>query len=266
IDDHTWWILTGKGNLPAELIHFRSIAPDDGSVRYRDRSEELVAIGLWGPNSRAVLQSCSSDNCSNEAFPWYTQRRIDVGLAPVVAVRISYLGELGWELYVSQSLALHVWDALWEAGRPFDMPAVGVQAVMSTRIEKGYRLWGSDTTPDYSPAESGLSWAMDPTKSFRGKEAALAAPVRKRVVTLRFDDPSSVVYGWEPVLIGDRVIGRIAGGEFGYNVGAFIAHAFVDTDSVGEGAEVEVIATAVRHSAVVVQGPLFDPTSQRLRS
>ncbi len=266
IDDGTWWILTGKGNLPAELIHFRSMAPDDGSVQYRDRGEELVAIGMWGPNSRAVLQSCTDNDCSNEAFPWYTQQPIDVGLAPVTAVRLSYLGELGWEFYVPQSLALHVWDTLWNAGRPFDMPAVGAQTIFSTRIEKGYRLWGSDATPEFSPAECGLSWAMDSTKSFHGKAAALAAPVRKQVVTLQFTEPTSVVYGWEPVLMGDQVVGRIAGGEFGYSVGSFIAHAFVDADHVASAPEVDVIATGVRLRATIVKGPLFDPSSERLRS
>lgn len=260
-----WWILTGKGNLPAELKQFRSLAPGDGSVRYTDRSEELVAIGLWGPNSRAVLQSVTEDDCSNDAFGWYTARSIDVGMAPVTAIRLSYVGELGWELYVPASLALHVWDTLWEAGRSFDMPAVGVQAVMSARIEKGYRLWGSDLSPNNTPAESGVAWAMSLTKDFRGRQAALDAPVRQRLVTLRFDAASSIVYGWEPVLVGDRTIGRIAGGEYGYNVGAFLAHAFVDPEVTVVGTSVEVQRTGVRYPATIVKGPQFDPGSSRLK-
>ena len=260
----TWWILTGKGNLPAELRRFRAVAPDDGSVRYRDLSEQLVAIGLWGPNARAVLEATTEDDLSNEAFGWYSWRRIDVGMAPVTAMRLSYLGELGWELYVSPSLALHVWDTIWEAGRPFDMPAIGAQAVFSTRIEKGYRLWGSDLTPDHSPAESGVRWAMDTGKDHLGKSAA-DRPVHQRVATLRFDDQHTVLYGWEPVLIGDRVVGRIAGGDYGYSVGGFIAHAFVDPD-VTVDTEVEALRTGVRHRGRVVRGPLFDPTSSRLKA
>jgi len=264
----TWWILTGKGNLPAELALFRSIAPRDGSVTYRDLTEHYVAMAIWGPNSRAVLQSVTSDDVSNEAFPWYTCRHIDVGMAPALAARVSYVGELGWEIYVPQSYALHVWDPLWEAGRPFDMPAVGTQTVLSGRIEKGYRLWGSDTTPDYSPAESGLTWAMDLTKSFRGKDAALTRDVVRRVATLQFEDRDAVVYGWEPVFLdgAETAVGYITGGEFGYNVGSFIAHAFVDVDRVSEGQPVTVRATGVDHAATMVKGPLFDAANGRLKT
>ena len=221
-------------------------------------------IGLWGPNARAVLEATTEDDLSNEAFGWYSWRRIDVGMAPVTAMRLSYLGELGWELYVSPSLALHVWDTIWDAGRPFDMPAIGAQAVFSTRIEKGYRLWGSDLTPDHSPAESGVRWAMDTGKDHLGKSAA-DRPVHQRLATLRFDDQHTVLYGWEPVLIGDRVVGRIAGGDYGYSVGGFIAHAFVDPD-VTVDTEVEALRTGVRHRGRVVRGPLFDPTSSRLKA
>ncbi|MEM8707264.1 MAG: aminomethyltransferase family protein, partial [Actinomycetota bacterium] len=258
----TWWILTGKGNLPAELRAFSADAPD--SVSFRDLSESQLAIGLWGPNARAVLDAASTDDVSDEAFPYYTCRTIDVGMAKVVAVRISYVGELGWEFYVPPSMALHVWDTLWEAGRPFDMPAVGVQTVFSARIEKGYRLWGVDATPDHSPAECGLGWMLTADKDVRGRDAALARERTTKVVTLRFESTDSVVYGWEPVSIDGEVVGRVAGGEFGYNVGAFLAHAFVDP-SVDVGATVTVRRTGVDHAATVVRGPAFDPANERLR-
>ena len=266
IDGTTWWILTGKANMPAEIATYSALAPTDGSVVYRDCSEDYVTIGLWGPNSRSVLEASSTSDVSNGAFSWYSMQEIDVGMAKVKAVRISYVGELGWELYVPPSFALHVWDTIWGAGRAFDMPAVGVQAVMSGRIEKGYRLFGSDLTPEFSPAESGVSWAMDTSKTFFGKDAALAAPVRHQLVTLQFENPTSVVYGWEPVLVDDEVAGRITGGDFGYNVGAFIAHAFVDPDKAVLGATVEVQASGVRHRATMVKGPLFDAKSERLKS
>jgi glycine cleavage system aminomethyltransferase T len=171
-------------------------------------------------------------------------------MAPATVLRISYVGELGYEIYVPTSYALHVWDTLWEAGRAFDMPAVGAASVFSGRMEKGYRLWGGDTTPEWSPAESGLSWAMAKNKDFHGKAAALAAPVRRRIATLQFTNRDSVVYGWEPVLVGD--------------VGAYLAHAFVDADRIEAGLEVEVQATGVRHAATLVKGPLLDPTNERL--
>ena len=265
ISEDTWWILTGKDNMPAEINSFSSLAPDDGSVTYRNCSEDFVAIGLWGPNARAVLEATTAGDVSNEAFPWYTAKEIDVGMAVVRAVRISYVGELGWELYVPPSFALHVWDTLWEAGRAFDMPAVGVSAVMSARMEKGYRLFGSDMTPEHTPAESGVAWAMDSSKDFFGKDAALAAPVNHKLVTLQFDSPTSVVYGWEPVLIGDEVVGYTTGGEYGYNVGAFVAHAFVDPANTDVDTSVEVQASGVRHTAKIVRGPLFDSSSARIK-
>ena len=265
--DDVWWILTGKGNLPAELRAFSALAPGDGSVTYRNRSEELVAIALWGPNSRRVLSSVTDADLSNDAFEWYSWQSIGIGMAPVAAVRVSYVGELGWELYVPQSYALHVWDTLWEAGRDVDMPAVGAQTVFSGRIEKGYRLWGSDLTPEFTPAEGGVGWAMDTTKDFHGKQAALAAPVRTRVMTIEMDAAESVVYGWEPVLLDGVVVGRVAGGEYGYNVGAFLAHAIVDANvGVGIGTALEVQRSGRRHRATVVRGPRFDPASDRLKA
>ncbi len=260
----SWWLLTGKGNLPAEMAYFRSLGPTDGSITYQDLSEKQLAIGIWGPNSREVLAATTAHDLSTAAFPWYTWQAVDVGMAPVISLRISYLGELGYEIYVPPSLALHVWDTLWEAGRAFDMPAVGIQAVMSSRIEKGYRLWGSDMTPEFSPSEAGVTWAMDSSKDFHGKDAAARRPTEMRLVMLEMNDPSSVVYGWEPVLVNDRVVGRVAGGEYGYSVGAFLAHAFVDP-GIEVGAAVEVQRTGVRHGATVTRGPSLDPQNERLK-
>ena len=136
---------------------------------------------------------------------------------------------------------------------------------MSSRIEKGYRLWGSDMTPELTPAECGMSWVLDPSKDFHGKEAAAARPATKQVVTLELSDTASVVYGWEPVLVGDTVVGRVAGGEYGYSVGAFLAHALVDP-ALEVGTQVEIQRSGVRHRAGVVRGPRFDPGSDRIRS
>lgn len=266
IDESTWWILTGKATIPAEMATFSSLAPDDGSVTYIDRSEEFVAIALWGPNSRELLQSVSGTDLSTAAFPWYTSQQIDVGMATVKALRLSYVGELGYELYVPPSFAQHVWDTLWEAGKDYGMPAVGIQAVMSARIEKGYRLWGSDLTPEYTPAESGVTWAIDKAKDFHGKAVAMAAEPRHTLVTLRFESSEAAIYGWEPVLLDGEVIGRVTGGEFGYSVGSFIAHAFVDPASATEGTTVEVQQNGDRHVATIVAGPLFDPKSSRLKA
>ena len=260
-----WWILTGKANMPAELAYFTQSAPDDGSVAYRDLSEETAAIGIWGPNSREILQRCTSVDLT-EGLPWYGWKEIDVGLAPVTAIRLSYVGELGYELYMPVSLSLHVWDELWETGRDFDMPAIGLGVLFSARLEKGYPLWGADLTPEFTPAESGVSWAMAEHKDFLGSKAAREAPIGKRVVDLRFDDPSSVVYGWEPVFIDGKVSGYVASGEYGYSVGAFLARAFIDAHKANPGTTLEVQASGVRHRAKILPGPLFDPENARLRA
>jgi heterotetrameric sarcosine oxidase gamma subunit len=259
-----FWLLTGKSNLPAELAYYRSYAPSDGSVAIIDRSEEFAAVGLWGPRAREILGSVTDADLSSEAFPWYSAREIGVGMAPAVVLRISYVGELGWEIYVPVSFGRHLWDTLWTAGRDHGLTAVGLASLFSLRIEKGYRLIGSDLTPEITPRQAQMSWLLDKDKDFLGRDGVSGDG--HRMVTLRFDDPAALMYSWTPVYQSDDVVGWIASGEFGYSVGAFIAHAFVPQELTAPGTRLQVRYTGQFFEGEVVKGPLWDPANVRLRA
>ncbi len=173
LDHGEFWLLTGKSNLPAELAYYRSYAPTDGSVSVIDRSEQFAAVGLWGPKARDVLATVTEADLSNEAFPWYGIQRIGVGMAPAIALRVSYVGELGWEIYVPTSFGRHLWDTLWEAGQEHDLTRrSGWRRSFRLRIEKGYRLIGSDLTPETTPRQAGMSWLLKKEPDFLGRDGA----------------------------------------------------------------------------------------------
>jgi dimethylglycine oxidase len=264
LEQDRFWLLTGKSNLPAELAYYRYYAPADGSVTIVDRSEQFAAVGLWGPRARDILQTVTNADLSSDASPWYSVREIGVGMAPAVALRISYVGELGWEIYVPQSFGRHLWDSVWNAGRDSGLKAVGMASLFSLRIEKGYRLIGSDLTPEITPRQAEMSWLLDEKKDFLGREGASADG--HRLVTLRFDDPAALMYSWSPVYHSDDVVGWIGSGEFGYSVGAFLAHAFVPEELTAPETRLRVRYTGQFFEGEVVKGPLWDPTNARLKA
>jgi 4-methylaminobutanoate oxidase (formaldehyde-forming) len=185
-------------------------------------------------------------------------------MAPAVVLRISYVGELGWEIYVPVSFGRHLWDTLWTAGRDHGLTAVGLASLFSLRIEKGYRLIGSDLTPEITPRQAQMSWLLDKDKDFLGRDGVSGDG--HRMVTLRFDDPAALMYSWTPVYQSDDVVGWIASGEFGYSVGAFIAHAFVPQELTAPGTRLQVRYTGQFFEGEVVKGPLWDPANVRLRA
>jgi glycine cleavage system aminomethyltransferase T len=259
-----FWLMTGKSNLPAELAYYRSFAPTDGSVIITDRSEEFSSVGIWGPRARDALSAVTDADLSNEAFPWYSIREIGVGMAPAIALRVSYVGELGWEVYAPVSFGRHLWDTVYEAAHAQEMSPVGIASLYSLRIEKGYRLTGSDLTPEVTPREAGMAWMLKKNGDFLGREGARGGD--KRLVTLRFDDPAALMYAWTPVMSDEDVVGWITGGEFGYSIGAFVAHAFVPSLFSSVGTKLSVSYTGRRYEGEVVKAPLYDPDNKRLRA
>src|SRR5205807_2000333 len=137
-----------------------------------DLTGTLACVGLWGPRAREILRQVSDDDVSNDAFPFLTAQEITVGQVPVTALRVTYVGELGWELYAPIEMGAGVWDALWEAGRPLGLVPVGYRAVDTLRLEKGYRYWSADITPETTPYEAGLGFAVKFQKGeFRGRRS-----------------------------------------------------------------------------------------------
>ena len=147
--------------------------PPDGSVALTDETSRLCCLGLWGPRARDVLGAIAEDDISDDAFPYMAMRELHAGLVPVRALRISYVGELGWEIYAPPEFGLALWDALTEAGAPHGLAHCGGAAYDSLRLEKGYRLWGADIDEEHDPWEAGLGFAVKLGKGdFLGREAA----------------------------------------------------------------------------------------------
>jgi 4-methylaminobutanoate oxidase (formaldehyde-forming) len=262
-------IVTGSAFGTHDRAWIARHLPPDGSVSLVDVTGGHACLGLFGPRARDVLAAVTDADVSSAAFPYLTARELAIGRAPALAVRVTYVGELGWELYVPSEYGLEVWDALWEAGRPHGLIAAGYRAIDSLRLEKGYRYWSADITPDDTPYEAGLGFAVKPGKGEFVGRAALARQkargVRRRLCCLTLADPRAVALGGEPVRADGRVVGRVTSGGFGYSVGQSIAYAYLPAElaTPGTTGAVEVFGDWV--PATVAAEPLWDPKGERVR-
>jgi glycine cleavage system aminomethyltransferase T/glycine/D-amino acid oxidase-like deaminating enzyme len=257
-------IVTGTAFGTRDLAWIRAHAPHDGSVRVADVTGAYACYALWGPRSRAILAALTPDDLSNAAFPYLTAREITVGDVPVRALRVTFAGELGWELYCSSEYGAALWRTL--AGT--EAVPGGYRAIDSLRLEKGYRVWGADLSPDVTPYEAGLGFCVRLGKpgGFLGEAALTAAgePTRRlRCVTL--DDPRAVCLGNEPVRIGDETAGRVTSGGYGYTVGASIAYVYLPiTVNIGTKVEIGIFGDWIPGS--VSREPLYDAAGERIRA
>ena len=263
-------VVTAGSTGPHDLDWIQSHLPQDGSVRLADVSAEQCCVGLWGPKARDVLRQVCDDDVSNAGFPYLTAKPITVGGVPALALRISYVGELGWEIYAPVDHGLQLWDALWESGRPFGLIAAGGGAFDSLRLEKGYRLWGNDIHTEYNPDEAGLGFAVKTRKGdFVGRQAlrnARAQGLSQRLCCLTLDDSTRVVMGKEPILDGDRVLGYVTSANYGHSIGRGIVYGYIPTDHAKPGVKLDVLYFGERLAATVAAEPLFDPDGARLKT
>jgi glycine cleavage system T protein len=262
-------IVTGTAFGQHDLAWIRSHAPEDGSVAVEDVTSTFACLGIWGPKTREILQQLTEHDLGNESFPYMRARELSIGSVPCLALRVTYVGELGWELYCPMELGLELWDAIWEAGQEHGLVAGGYKAIDSCRLEKGYRVWGADITPEDTPYEAGLGFAVKLDKGdFIGHDALVAAEGRleRRLVCLVLEDPRSVALGSEPVRVDGRVVGRVTSGGYGYTVERSIAYAYLpaDTAEVGKPVEVEIFGHPV--AGEVVAEPLYDPKGVAIRA
>lgn len=264
-----YWLCTGIGTLPQELDWLERLA-EGYDVTVRSEAQNYAAIGLFGPNARNVLQQVTNADLSNDAFPFYTWQHIEIGMATVYAMRISYVGELGWELHMPMEDALAVYEQLWDAGREFDLVQCGVGAMRSMRFEKGYRLWGSDIYTEHNPYEAGMGWLVKLKKDdFVGKDALTKLknePLTRQLVVLTLDDPNAVVTGNEPIFSNGDMLGQITSGNYGYSVGKYIAFGYVPPAFAKAGTELEVEYLGGRFTAVVAPDALFDAKNGRMKA
>ncbi|MEV4070286.1 GcvT family protein [Nonomuraea fuscirosea] len=243
-------IVTGTAFGSHDLGWLRKQAAQTGSkARIADVTGQYACFALWGPRARDVMAGLTPDPLD---FPFMSARELTVGDVPVLALRVTFVGEHGWELYCSSEYGLGLWQTLWRAGEPFGLVAGGYRAIDSLRLEKGYRVWGADIGPETTPYEAGLGFCVKNDKEFLGRDALDPAPERRlRCVTL--DDPRAVALGNEPVRVAGDVVSRITSGGYGYTARASIAYAYLEA---GPGTPVEIEVEGAWVAGTVVKGPV----------
>jgi glycine cleavage system aminomethyltransferase T/glycine/D-amino acid oxidase-like deaminating enzyme len=255
-----------NGHLDSDWL--RRHLPTDRSVDVRDITAGTCCIGLWGPRARDVLTPLTDSDFGNDGLRYFRAKRAFVGHVPVTAMRLSYVGELGWELYTTADMGLRLWDALWQAGREHGIVAAGRGAFNSLRLEKGYRSFGTDMTFEHDPYEAGVGFAVKLDKDdFIGREALLRRrkSVGRRLACLTIDDPVQVVMGQEPVFLEGAAVGYVTSAAYGYSIGKGIAYAWLPAEIAQPGQPVQIGYFGERVPATVAEEPLFDPTMTRLR-
>ncbi len=276
LDGDRYYIVTGTGFATHDAHWIRRNIGADLDARLHDVTAAWSTLSLMGPRARDVLATLSDDALDNDAFPFASVRRIRVAGAPVLALRITYVGELGFELHVPTEFALTVYEALMDAGHPHGIANCGYRAIESLRLEKGYRAWGSDLSPDHTPLEAGLGFAVKLRSNvdFLGRTALLAQReqgLRKRFAGFTVDDDDIVLLGRETVYRNGERVGWLSSGGYGYTLGKGIGYGYVrnaagvSRDWLTAGSyELEVAAERV--PARLHLQPLYDPGNERVRA
>ena len=271
-----YMVITGAAVGPRDLDWLNRHLPEGARVTVTEVTSAIAVIGIMGPNARALLARLTGADLSNHAFPFGTSREIEIGFATVRATRITYVGELGWELYVPTEFARGVFDAIVAEGGDFGLKPVGMHAMDSLRIEKAYRHWGHDITGEDTPLEAGLGFAVrfDKNQPFIGRDALLGqrqAGVKKRLVQFALEDPEPLLYHNEPVLRDGEMVGYLTSGNYGHHLGRAVGLGYVghpdgvDADFVNSGSyEIEVAGE--RFAARASLRPLYDPKAERVKA
>ena len=272
--DDRFMVVTGGGMGLHDLAWIEAQMPSDGSARVTDASAALCCIGLWGPRARDLLSRVCDDDLSNEGFPYMSARRITIGEVPALALRISYVGELGWEIYAPTEQGARLWDILWDAGQSLGVIAAGGGAFDSLRLEKGYRLWGNDIHTEYNPYEAGIGFAVRMRKGgFIGRDAlrkARADGVKRKLCCMTLDDADAVVMGKEPIVRsdgdGDRALGYVTSANYGHSIGKCVVYGYLPVEYAEVGTKVDVVYFGERLAATVAREPLYDPEGSKMKA
>jgi glycine cleavage system T protein len=270
LDEERFWVVTGGAVGRHDIAWMRRHVPSDGSVLLTDLTSALCCLGVWGPLARELVGARTDADLSNEALPYMRAGAFDVGHVPCRALRVSYVGELGWEIYAPTEFGRALWDTLWTAARPLGAVACGGGAYDSLRLEKGYRLWGQDIDEEHDPYEAGLGWAVRLSKEadFIGREAAARIAERgvaRRLCCLVTDDPAVILVGKEPILDGDEPVGYVTSTGYGATVGESILYGYLPTSHAEPGTTLAVHSDGADHPVTVVSEPRFDPQMARLK-
>ncbi len=274
--DNRFYIVTGTGFRTHDLSWIEDHIGAGVDARLTDVTERFGTLSLMGPRAREVLAGVTDADVSNEAFPFGHVREIAIAGAIVRALRVTYVGELGWELHVPIGATGEVFDALMAAGEPHGIRPVGYRALESLRLEKGYRAWGSDITPNDTPFEAGLGWAVKLRKNtdFNGRralEAVAGQPLKKRLACFTVDDPTVVLLGRETILRDGQPVGYLTSGGYGYTVGKNIGYGYVrNTEGVSDeflaSGRYELVVAMETVPAALHMGPLYDVGAERVKN
>ncbi|ELZ15556.1 glycine cleavage T protein (aminomethyl transferase) [Haloterrigena salina JCM 13891] len=261
VDDDRYLLLTtGREVGNNHVAWVREQSPED--VVVNDVTSSLAAMVCTGPNARKVLSEVTDVDLSDEAFPFFTSQQFFVKNVPVTALRVSYAGELGWELYTPAEYGERLWEHLMEAGEEYDIRPYGNGALNALRIEKGFRLWGEDLHTEHNPYETDLGWAVDLETDFIGKEAVVEAAegnnIDHKVACLTLDDEAATILPHRPIFDGDEPIGYVHSAEYGYTVGACVVYTYLPPEYAEPGTELEIQYEGERYDATVREEPLLD--------
>lgn len=263
-------VVTAGATARRDFAWLKRHIPDSAHAFATDVSSGYAVLGVMGPKSRALMQAVSPSDFSNEAFPFATSREAEIGFARLRAARITYVGELGYELYIPSEFACGVFDALMQEGPRFGLTLAGMHAMDSCRMEKFYRHWGHDISEEDNPFEAGLSFAVKLKSGvdFIGREALLkareTAPTR-RLAQFVLQDPGPLLYGNEPIWRGERIVGRTTSGAYGHTLAAAVAIGYVETAPGFEAAAYEIEVAGRRVPAKASLSALYDAKGARIR-
>ena len=271
VADDEFLIITGTAFLNHDKGWLEKVAREGNfeEVEITDITKQLACFGIWGPNARKILQKVTNADLSNQAFGFMHSKIIELGGVNLRATRITYVGELGWELYVPADDALKVWLLILEAGNEFNLRPCGYRAIESLRLEKGYRAWAGEINSETNPFEAGLGFAVAMKKdNFVGKQAVerLKDNLTRKLTALTFDDIKDVAMGNEPIFVNNSVVGRVKSAGQGYTIKKAIAYAYLPADIAKVGTKVEVEMFGTKKTATIEAEPLFDPQSERVKS
>ncbi|PZQ19224.1 MAG: FAD-dependent oxidoreductase [Ancylobacter novellus] len=271
-----YYVVTGTGFATHDFDWIARNIPADCDAHLVDVTSSRAVLSLFGPRARDVLAAVSSDDLSNAAFPFGTCRRITIAGAPTLALRVTYVGELGWELHVPTEFAATVYEALMAAGEPHGLALAGYRAIETLRLEKGYRAWGAEIGPDHTPQMAGLGWSvkLKSNAPFLGREALVekaSKPLPRLLAGFTVDDPDVILLGRETILRDGERVGWLASGGFGHTIGKPVGYGYVrraegvDAAFVTSGAY-ELDVAGVRVPATPSLKPFYDPASARPKS
>lgn len=271
----TFYLVTGTGFAVHDIDHVRRSLEPGARVTIHNVTSAYACIAVMGPAARSVLQPLAEGDLANAAFPFSTCQQLFIAGAPVIAIRVTFVGELGWELHVPMDYALTLFDAIQAAGAAYGLRNAGYRSIDSLRLEKGYRVWSADIGPDYTPYESGLGFAvrLDKGAAFIGRDALVAVRAQPRPVKLATftAPPEAVLLGRETIYRDGQPVGWLSSGGYGYTVGRSVGLGYLRGDFVHDrqailDASYELEVRMQRVPAEVHLGPLYDPKGLRVRS